>query len=179
MHGFDPSRVAVETAERDFPGMNTHHTLSPLEEKTFNVIICSEVIEHTPDFRDILGWLYRHLEIDGLLLLTTQSGKIYQADRYAGHTQHFQRAAVSGYLEQAGFAVIQERSWGFPFYSLQKYVSDLRFDAVRTQFMESKRNWVTKFVFGGCYCLYFIHDLIAAGPQLYFTASKVTSSSTR
>jgi len=177
MYGFDPSQVALNQAEMKLPGTQILHSLAELEGQAFKAIICSEVIEHTPAFSEILDWLYHHLETGGVLLLTTQTGALYKADRYAGHTQHFPSSLVRASLEKAGFSVIQERSWGYPFYTLQKFLTELRFDSVRTHFVESKQNFKTRFVFGACYLLYFLHDLISAGPQLYFVATKQGSDS--
>ena len=54
----------------------------------FDVVICSEVIEHISEYKKALTSIMKRVKPGGLLIITTQSGKRYYSDLKVGHTQH-------------------------------------------------------------------------------------------
>jgi 2-polyprenyl-3-methyl-5-hydroxy-6-metoxy-1,4-benzoquinol methylase len=170
--GCDISKRAVGIAKREVHSPYLYCGAFPELYKKCDVIICSEVIEHTKNYLDVLRWIKNNIADGGFLILSTQAGKIHASDKYTGHTQHFDISQLNSMLRQLEFKIEYSRQWGFPFFSLQKYVTDLSFDSVRKNYLEGALSVNKRFVFGVAYLLYFINNLMDAGPQIYIIASK-------
>jgi len=168
--GSDISATAISTAKSRLAGGRFFVGELPEVAETFDVIVCSEVIEHTPEYAVILEWIRAHLEDDGVALITTQSGPIHASDRYTGHTQHFTRSELCSAVRAAGFRIESCRSWGLPWFTLQKYLTDLHFEGVRTGFLEGELSTLKRLVFDAAYLVFWMHDWIPSGPQLYLVA---------
>ncbi len=177
--GCDISRRAVEVAAARTGSVRLHAESPPRVAGRYDAIVCCEVVEHTPAYREILRWISAHLADGGLLVLTTQSGLIHASDRYTGHTQHFELAALRRALRDEGLEPRSGRAWGWPLFTLQKYATDVRFDRVRAGYLEGHMTPRKRLVFGLTYAAYFVHDLIPFGPQLYLVARKPRSSRAR
>ncbi len=177
--GCDISRRAVEVAAARTGSVGLHAESPPRVAGRYDAIVCCEVVEHTPAYREILRWISAHLADGGLLVLTTQSGLIHASDRYTGHTQHFRLAALRRALRDEGLEPLSGRAWGWPLFTLQKYATDVRFDRVRAGYLEGHMTPRKRLVFGLTYAAYFVHDLIPFGPQLYLVARKPRSSRAR
>ncbi len=73
LYGIDITPVAIESAKERVSGV--HFSLSDLgkveyPDNFFDVVICTEVIEHIPDYRKTIEELKRVLKKGGLLILT-------------------------------------------------------------------------------------------------------------
>jgi len=148
----------------------------PALNRTFDAIVCSEVIEHTTEYRRLLQWMHGALEPGGELILTTQAGKIHASDVYTGHTQHFVIGELTALLRELGYEVEYRRLWGFPLFTIQKYLTDVNFDSIRTAYLEGGLSARKRVVFALAYALYFLHDAIPFGPQIYIRARKPVGS---
>ena len=171
--GCDVSGRAVVSAKMKLKSPYLFHALYPDLPRTFDVMICSEVIEHTRDYKKILEWMHANLAPGGLLILTTQAGKIHGSDRYTGHTQHFDRRELTNLLISIGYKIEQSYLWGWPFFTLQKYMTDFRFEQIQANYLEGSLSLRKKIIFSLAYLAYCLHDLIPFGPQIYITARKV------
>lgn len=88
----------------------------------FDVVVCSEVIEHIED---------RHMVIENLvsltrpwwhIILTTQAGYRYPSDIENGHLKHFLLEELDNqFLAKWCTISFSYRKW-YPFYDMQKYV---------------------------------------------------------
>lgn len=170
--GCDISAFAVESARAKLLSPHLHHALFPPLPNAFDVMICSEVLEHTTRYREILIWMRDNLRPKGLLILTTQAGRRHTSDHYTGHTQHFAIRPLTALLTELGFTIEHARLWGFPFFTLQKYFTNLRFDQIRRNYLEGPISGKRRIVFTIAHLLYFLHDGIPLGPQIYITARK-------
>lgn len=171
--GCDVSGRAITLAKRKLQSPYLYHALYPHCPKKFDVMICSEVIEHTKNYQMILEWMYRNLTEGGLLILTTQTGTIHGSDRYTGHTQHFDRKELTHLLESIGYTIERSYLWGWPFFTLQKHMTDYRFEQIQQKYLEGALSMRKKIVFQLAYAAYFLHDIIRFGPQIYITARKM------
>jgi SAM-dependent methyltransferase len=172
MAGCDISGAAIANARKRLPEGTFFQESLPETDTQYGACIASEVIEHTPAYPQILAWMAAHLKPDGLLVITTQGGSLQLPDAYYGHTQHFEPAALRGEIETLGCRILEARQWGWPFYTLQKHQTAKNFEAIRQNFMEGELTTKRKLVFHCACALYYLHDLIPAGPQLFFTARK-------
>lgn len=103
---------------------------------SFDVVTCSEVIEHVDSPQSFLRNARLLTGAGGLLVLTTQSGPVHETERRVGHVRHFTGQELSALLEENGWQV--ERVWneGFPFHDLSKWYANLRPDATVARFGE-------------------------------------------
>lgn len=170
--GSDISEEAVTATRAATGSTSVFHAAYPETSELFDAVICSEVIEHTERYAEILTWIYAHLAPGGRLLLTTQTGRIHACDCYTGHTQHFQLRPLVALLRSIGYSIHGAREWGFPLFTLQKYLTNVSFESIRTTYLEGGVTRWKKFVFDVAYALYFFHDLLPIGPQIYVVAGR-------
>ena len=170
--GCDISKQAVEIAKEKLKSPLLFAEIYPALSQKFDFVLCSEVVEHTPDYEKIISWIYNNLKSGGYLILTTQSGKIHASDKYAGHTQHFNINNLNAILKRAGFETKYKSLWGFPLFTLQKYLTDINFESVQKEYLEGEMSLRKKIIFSLTYLFYFAHDLIPFGPQIYIVSKK-------
>ncbi len=168
--GCDLSEVAIEYARKKINSPYLYPQVFPQLPVKCDVIVCSEVIEHTEDYLEILYWIKNHLNYSGLLILTTQTGKIHASDKYTGHTQHFDIYQLTHILERLGFRIESASRWGFPFFTLQKYLTNWNFEKIRQDYLEGELSLKKRIVFKIAFWVYFLHDFINSGPQIYIQA---------
>lgn len=75
--GLEPSPVGVENTSKKIPSADIRQgTLSQCDFSSgFDVVICSEVLEHVEDQEEFIDRLFYFLRKDGLLVLTTPNGR--------------------------------------------------------------------------------------------------------
>jgi SAM-dependent methyltransferase len=115
--GVDLSEQAVTLARRRLPRASfsvLDLTEGPLD-RTFDLIVCSDVLEHIPDDRAAL----RHIRkmANRWCLVTTLQGRMRRFEREVGHVRNYRRGELRERMEEAGFVVRQQLDWGFPFFS--------------------------------------------------------------
>lgn len=170
--GCDVSAKAIARARDTIASPHLYHGDFPQLDTKCAAVICSEVIEHTKAYREILKWIYGRLADGGTLVLTTQAGGIHASDAYTGHVQHFTLSGLKSDLAAIGFTIIRARLWGFPLFTLQKYMTDVNFKIVREHYLEGEPGFRRRAIFAAAYWAYFVHDLVPLGPQLYLVASR-------
>lgn len=115
VHAFDVTPTVLETVRERHPdarvvaGDGSYPT--PLADNTYDLAICSEVIEHTIDQASMVRDLFRVIRPGGLLLLTTPNAR-FEA-RYKAGTRNLQpvenwlaAAGLRRLVEAAGFEVL-------------------------------------------------------------------------
>lgn len=168
--GCEVSKIGFDLINEKIKSEHVYNSSLPDEDRSYDVISCIEVIEHTEMYIEIVSWIKNHLNKDGLLILSTQTGPIYNSDKYVGHTQHFEIKHLKTLLQEYGFEVKSSIKWGFPFFSMQKILTNVNFSFTRENFLETKVS-IRKIIFYNLvYCLYYIHDLINSGPQIFIVA---------
>jgi SAM-dependent methyltransferase len=117
-HGVDISPVAVELARKRVPDGRfwVLDTVKDRLNEKFDLVVCSEVIEHIPDDRQTLSNI---AAMTGkYLVLSTVQGRIRRFEsEQIGHIHAYAPGEVVQKIEASGFKVISVRQWGFPFYS--------------------------------------------------------------
>ncbi len=165
-------RALAVARERLGEGADLSGELFPSLRAPLDVVVCTEVIEHTTDYREILDWIFAQLNVGGWLILTTQTGAIHASDRYTGHTQHFRLDELCDGLREIGYSIESARLWGFPLFTLQKYLTDVDFDRIKDGYVEGAPTLRRKLVFELAYRAFRLLDPIDYGPQIYVVATK-------
>ncbi len=86
----------------------------------FQLITCSEVIEHIADDRLALSRVSQLLAPGGTLLITVPGGKMSRFDELIGHQRHYSSRALRELAHSAGLEVLDAWAWGFPFQNLYR-----------------------------------------------------------
>ena len=100
------------------------------EGRTFDYVVCSDVIEHVVNRAELLRGVRRHLKADGRLLISTPNvalwfyrlslliGRFEYGPRGVldeGHVHLFTRASFRREIENAAFRIVSERVTALPF----------------------------------------------------------------
>ena len=100
-------------------------------------------------------------------------------DQYYGHIQHFTLEQLTSILRDLGLTIVLARYWGFPLFTLQKWVTRRNFDRIREHYMHGELDLKKKLIFGATYYAYQLHDLVPRGPQIFIHARKQETTSVR
>jgi len=115
--GVDFSKSAVELARQRIPDGRfwvSDITQGPLDE-TYDLVVCSEVLEHIPD--DIRAIQNLRQMTDKYLLISSPQGRMRRFETEVGHVRNYAPGELVQKLEHNGFVVEHVLEWGFPFYS--------------------------------------------------------------
>lgn len=86
----------------------------------FDLVICSEVLEHLADDKLALERIRSLLAPGGHLIVTVPSGQRTRFDRALGHVRHYTRSGLAWRLREADYDVERALAWGFPFHNLYR-----------------------------------------------------------
>jgi len=83
-------------------------------DETYDLVVCSEVLEHVEPWREVVGNIAQVLKPGGLLVLTTPNdpAQFSVLDEYAGHVRRFGWEELHSGLGR--FAVVKAFTVGFP-----------------------------------------------------------------
>lgn len=117
-HGTDISTSAVELAGRRVPD-GRFWVLDAAKEhldETFDLVVCSEVLEHIAD--DVAALRNIARMTGKYLVISTVQGRMRRFEpEQVGHVRNYAPGELAQKVEQSGFRVIEVVEWGFPFYS--------------------------------------------------------------
>jgi SAM-dependent methyltransferase len=86
----------------------------------FELVVCSEVLEHLPDDREAAHRLRSLLEDGGRLIVTVPGGRMSRFDQAIGHRRHYDTSSLTRVLRGAGLEVVECFAWGFPFQNMYR-----------------------------------------------------------
>lgn len=122
--GIDVSKKAIKLAKECYPGIkfatSSAESIGKTSKKYDAISVC-ELIEHVNDPEKVLNNIYKILNNNGILYLTTQleadeatlTGKIYgmrgikPKEKIVGHIQAFDRKAIKSLVKKSGFKIIE------------------------------------------------------------------------
>jgi SAM-dependent methyltransferase len=175
-YGCDISDIAMEAARREFPGIEFRALDLALEawprDRTFDLVICSEVLEHVPNWEaaldNVVAMSHRHV------LVTVPGGKLRGHDEVVGHIRHFDADVVTRALQARGCEVRLVRNWGFPAHTLYRaLINLLGAERMYDQFGGDRPYTRSqRLLSNAIYALFFVNDAFAAGEQLIVLGRK-------
>lgn len=172
--GVDQSeKTMIANAARD-PGAE----YAPLDielahlDRRFDVVICTEVVEHLSKRDAALENLFAMVAPGGHLVLTCPTGKVHATERHFGHVSHPSPRELRAQLERAGFASVTIENWGFPTYLASKYATNVSPDWALSRFATGRYDARAKAVSNALFLANFLNlKSSPLGCQLYVTAS--------
>jgi 2-polyprenyl-3-methyl-5-hydroxy-6-metoxy-1,4-benzoquinol methylase len=142
--GFDGSAAITEINKKKLPFADFSQADLQVE-KNFplsniaDIVVCSEVVEHMPDYLPTFKIAHKSLKDNGLFILTTQGGKRRRHDIHLlGHLRHYVIEDLAREVEAAGFEIIHRQKAGWPALTAQKIVASLFMGQVEQQLASTK-----------------------------------------
>jgi SAM-dependent methyltransferase len=176
--GIDISGFVIEKNKNSFNNINFEildiSAIGLEFNNVYDVVTCSEVIEHLANWQLALKNIYELLKKEGLLILTTQSGKRYKSDMKLGHLQHYPLSYLTDELIKCGFDIKEAYKKGFPFYNLQKILFE-KIESAANDFQHGSTGMSVfgKIIFYITYILFLITPRTKNfGPQIFIKAVK-------
>jgi SAM-dependent methyltransferase len=163
------AQAAAELPQCDFAAFDLAHERFP-DGRTFDLVICSETLEHVSDWQAALGNVVAMA--DRYVLITVPTGPVRPVDRLMGHYRHYTASIVTEALEKSGCEVMQVKEWGLPLHSAYRWgVHHLGSDKVYESFAEGEEYSRAQIVASDLlYRLFFVNDLFRSGSQLLVLA---------
>jgi trans-aconitate methyltransferase len=115
--GVDISERAVQLARQRLPRA-TFSVLDLTREhlnRTFDLIVCSDVVEHIEDHRSALRNM--RAMTGRWCLVATLQGRMRSFEPEMGHVRNYRRGELASLMREAGFRIVRQAEWGFPLYS--------------------------------------------------------------
>lgn len=139
--------------------------------RQFDLIICSEVLEHIPEWKAAIKNMSEMTK--KYLLITVPGGKVHKIDRMVGHIRHFGGQELKEELIKNGLSIILNKRWGFPFHSLYKYaINSFGSDRIYENFARREYGIFQRTLSKAMYYLFFVNDIFNYGSQLFILARK-------
>jgi len=131
--GLEVSEAGIEISRRKAPGANfVQRDLTQPEEPEpqqrgwATHTVCSEVLEHVDNPRELLVNAAPYMAPGCRLVVTVPGGPMSAFDRHIGQPRHFSPQELGTLLTEAGFEVEMASGAGFPFFNLYRMVVILR-----------------------------------------------------
>lgn len=175
--GCDISDLIIEKNKRifkevDFFVCNLGEKQNLRGEK-YDIVVCSEVIEHIRNWKLLLNNLKALLKPEGIIILSTQSGRRYGHHKELGHLKHFSTNEISEQMEKNGLQMLRAYNCGWPFMNLKNILVNLPFLKVREKIMRSsKQSLINKIQFR-LFDLAYIFSSRTKGPQIFVIAKSI------
>ena len=173
--GYDVSQKIIEINRKKFPGV-TFFCLNLNEnnssENTFDMIICCEVIEHLRNWQKAIKTLSGLVKNNGHIIITTQSGKIYNNHKALAHLKHFRKEEIENELKLNNISIAESRNLGWPYMNLKNILAHFFYKNIENSLLKSpKQNMLNKFAFKFFGFLYNISSR-SHGPQIFILGKK-------
>jgi 2-polyprenyl-3-methyl-5-hydroxy-6-metoxy-1,4-benzoquinol methylase len=136
----------------------------------WDLIVCSEVIEHIKDYDAAL----QHLRTmcTGHLIVTVPSGRIFPIDLQMGHFQHFSGAEMHTALTAARFAPMISWHWGFPWHTAYKHLINISPERSMQRFSGGNYSTTDKLIAQALTALFYL-NVKQFGKQLIVLAKAI------
>ena len=172
LHGIDLSEAAVGLAGQHVPGrFRCLDIQRDFLRESFDVGICSEVLEHLGDDRTALRNIRNMCRF---LIVTVPSGPLGSASLAMGHVRHYTRQDLIRKLSDAGFCVKYIRAWGTPFHDpLYAWIRGQAPTGTTTGRYGFLRRTVSHFLY-----LCFFLNVMDRGQKLFALAERAVQSDT-
>ena len=171
-NGVDISKSAIELAQQRLPNGRfavLDVARESLDEK-YDLVICSEVLEHIPDddtaLRNLRSMTRQYL------LISTPQGRMREFEKQVGHVRNYAHGELVRKLESEGFMILSVLEWGFPFYS-PLYRDFL--EATGSKGTTGKFGAVRKLISQAIYYLFLLNSS-RRGDEIFVLARPVASS---
>jgi len=115
--GVDLSEKAMAVARRRAPQADfaTLDVASGHLDRRFDLVLCTDVVEHIED--DVAALRNLASMTGKYLLVSTLQGRMRDFERTVGHYRNYRHGELQAKIESVGLKVERVVEWGFPFFS--------------------------------------------------------------
>lgn len=174
--GCDYSKPVILKNRRLYPDMDffecnlSDPNIAEQEKRHFDCVLCSEVLEHVPDYSTALSSLCKLSS--KYVIVTVPAGKIQDTDKGWGHLRHFTKEMLASEFAKNSFEVEYISYKGVPFFSLYKVLINMG-GGRKIVDKNTQNKWSTplKLVAHFVYFL-FLFNVFPIGPQLICVGKK-------
>ena len=138
----------------------------------YDLVLCSEVIEHVENDGMVLRNLADLTASGGVVVLTTQTGKIYRTEEFLGHIRHYNPRDLCARMEQTGLDIQKWDVAGWPWLNLQKITAHYLQGTVQKKIVQANTlSFPVRALFSVLFRLYALSSR-RRGPQIVILARK-------
>jgi SAM-dependent methyltransferase len=125
--GVDLAPSVIEANRRRLPHMRfeTVHVEADELPGSYDLVVCSEVIEHLDDGAAAIRRLAAACAPGGHVVVTCPTGRLYETERRFGHVRHPRPDELRRWAVDAGLEAVEMRCWGFPVYAATKWATNI------------------------------------------------------
>ncbi|MFL5850327.1 MAG: class I SAM-dependent methyltransferase [Solirubrobacterales bacterium] len=139
--------------------------------RTFDAVVCSEVLEHVPDWRAALANVVAMAR--RYVVITVPGGKRRRMDALVGHHRHFVPGQIAAALREEGCDPVWGHRWGWPVHSLYRWGisragADRMYRSFGTERYSSAQIGLSNVLYGA----FFVNDVFHRGDQLMVLGAK-------
>lgn len=163
--GADLSSETVRSNRARLPGVRFEvlDIAAGALDETFDLVVCSEVLEHLDDRGPAMRHLAAMVAPGGHLLVTTPTGRVFATEKAFGHTTHPTVGELRALGEAAGLSLASSRVWGFPTYRALKWATNVNTEWALRNFGSGRYSPAAKLVSTALYYANFLN--FAADPR--------------
>lgn len=132
--------------------------LNSFNKRKFDVIICSEVLEHIKNDKLAIKNLFLMLNKEGILIISVPYQGIYwsQHDNFSGHIRRYEKNELENKLKEKGFNILESFGWGGLMYPIYHRILTKKSPS---SVMGKKNKFIKKILSRILYFIFFIEDL--------------------
>lgn len=176
LSGFDVSEKIISINKEKYPDVffftaNLNENVP--SERKFEMVICTEVIEHLRNWEKAIENLADLIQKDGYVIITTQAGKMHKHHKALDHLKHFKKEEIENELKKHGLKIVKSHYSGWPFMNLKNNLLSIFFKDIKESPMltAKKQGFANKLAFRIFRHLYNISSK-KRGPQIFILAKK-------
>jgi SAM-dependent methyltransferase len=171
--GLDVSPNQIEANRKNFPyiSFDTLDLGAEIPQEKFDIITCSEVIEHIYDYKKAISNICKCLNPGGHVIVTVPKGEIFYTEQEFGHFRHFWEGQLIEEFEKNGVECIKCHAWGFPFHDLAKIIANINPRLSLKKFASGELSSISKLLFSITNIFYYL-NFLPLGKQLYYVGRK-------
>lgn len=170
--GSDFSLTGLEMARKKFPESDFFFldlTKGLPDQKKYDLVICSEVLEHVTDLETSIDNLCSLS--NNYIVITGPLGRMRPCETYVGHLRNLNLNQLENSLKRNGYTIERKFTWGFPLFS--PIYRDLQnaFSRQQHQLSEGRYGFFQKAICLMIYGIFYL-NLYFKGDQLVLLAKK-------
>ena len=141
-----PETVQANNAKHSFAHFEVLNLEAENLPRTFDLVVCTEVIEHLDRQEAAMANLAKMVAPGGHLLVTCPTGKVFPTEKHFGHVTHPTPDRLGNMMRANGLDVVSLENWGFPLYSTLKSATNVNPDWALKNFGTTKYSFSAKAV---------------------------------
>jgi len=146
--------------------------------REFDLVVCSEVVEHLHDRPSALKHLAAMVKPGGHMLVTCPTGRMFPTEVTFGHVSHPTVDELRRLGGDVGLDTVRYEQWGWPIYAMTKRVTNIWPEWAMAQFGKGRYSMPKRLVSSALYMLNFANLANAAsGCQLAWLYRKPAARS--